>query len=288
MNYDSLMSYEIAPVRQTYSARDAILYALSVGAGADVSSGRGLNYLTDTRGPEVLPSFCVDLGHPGFWLGDPATTVDATRNLHAAESYRILQPLPSSAEVIGETRIVNIVDKGASKGALLFLEKQVKCATTGTLFAICNRTLMLRGDGGYDGPSGTAPATPPQPTSPPDLVRHIKTRPDQALMYRLNGDTNPLHLEPDVARKAGFDRPILHGLCTFGIASTMALLDLADGDTNRMRGFSARFSAPVFPGDMLRIEMWADGALRVICEDRDVAVLTHGRANIRPKDQTKE
>lgn len=280
MHYETLRNYRIPEIRQSYGPRDAILYALSVSAGDGVATCRGLDYLTDTRGPAVLPSFAVDLGHPGFWLRDPATTVDATRNLHAEEGFTVFGPLPATAEVIGQTRIVDIVDKGRDKGALLYLEKDVTDAATGRLLARCTRTLMLRGDGGYDGPSGTPRPTPPEPAGAPDIVRHVTTRPDQALLYRLNGDANPLHLEPEVARKAGFDRPILHGLCTFGIAATAALLDLAGGDAARMRGFRARFSAPVFPGDRLRIEMWRDGALRVICEDRDRVVLSHGQADI--------
>src|SRR5690606_18486780 len=145
-----------------------------------------LGFLSDTRGPEILPSFAVDLGHPGFWLADPATTVDARRLLHAEESFTVCAPLPPAAEVIGETRIVDVVDKGADKGALLYLEKRVTDAQSGVLLAVCQRTLMLRGDGGYLGPSGVARPAPLEPEGPPDRVRLVKTRHDQALLYRLN------------------------------------------------------------------------------------------------------
>jgi acyl dehydratase len=111
-------------------------------------------------------------------------------------------------------------------------------------------------------------------------VRRIATRRDLALLYRLNGDANPLHLEDEAARKAGFDGPILHGLCTFGIAATAALFTLADGEASRFRGFRARFSAPVFPGETLRIEIWNEGAVRVVAEQRGRPVLTHGMAEI--------
>lgn len=280
MDYAVFSSYRIAPVRQRYTARDAMLYAHSVQAGVMLDHHRALDFLSDTRGPQVLPSYAVDLGHPGFWIGNPATTVNASMNLHAEESFELDGPLPAEAEVIGETKIVDIVDKGADKGALVYLEKTVTDATTGRRLALCRRTLMLRGDGGYDGPSGTPRPTSPEPTTPPDEVRLIPTRPDQALLYRLNGDNNALHLEPDVARKAGFDRPILHGLCTFGIASTMALFVLADGEPERFKGFRARFSAPVFPGETLRIELWNDGAVRVVANERNRPVLTHARADI--------
>lgn len=280
MDYAAFSTYRIPPVRQTYSARDAMLYAHSVQMGAMLDHGRALDYLSDTRGPRVLPSYAVDLGHPGFWLRDPATTVDSTRNLHVEESFEIHAPLPTAADVMGETRIVDIVDKGREKGALVYLEKEVRDAVSAQLLATCRRTLMLRGDGGYDGPSGTPRPAPEEPAGPPDIVRIVPTRPDQALLYRLNGDANPLHLEPSVAAKAGFERPILHGLCTFGIASTAALLALADGDAARLRSFRARFSAPVFPGETLRIEIWNDGAVRVVAEERDRPVLTYGMAEI--------
>lgn len=280
MDHAVFSNYRIAPVHQRYTSRDAMLYAHSVLAGAMLDHPRGLDFLTDTRGPSVLPSYVVDLGHPGFWARDPATTINASMLLHAEESFELDGDLPPSADVIGETKIVDVVDKGAGKGALAYLEKTVTDAATGRRLAICRRTLMLRGDGGYGGPSGTPRPTPEEPIAPPDMVRVVSTRPDQALLYRLNGDDNALHLEPEVAKKAGFDRPVLHGLCTFGIAATTALFALADGDPKRFRGFRARFSAPVFPGETLRIELWNDGALRVVAEERNRPVLTHARADI--------
>lgn len=282
MDHAALVSFPIPEIRQRYTQRDAVLYALSVGAGHWADRPGGLDLLIDARGPAVLPSYAVDLGHPGFWLGNPATTVDSRRLLHAEEAVSLTGPLPPTAEVIGRTRIVDVVDKGPEKGALLYLEKQVTDAATGRLLARVERTIMLRGDGGYGGPSGPVRATPPQPDGPPDHVELVPTRPDQAFLYRLNGDPNPLHVEPAVAQAAGFDRPILHGLCTFGIAATAALFALADGNPARMRGFRGRFSAPVWPGEMLRIEIWRSGALRVLAEHRGIAVLTHGQADVLP------
>ena len=282
MNYEKLIQHQIPEVRQTYGPRDAVLYALSVCGGFWAQSDQGLDTLIDVRGPVVLPSFVVDLGQPGFWLGNPVTTVDATRILHAEESFQLLAPLSPAGLVVGKTRIVDVVDKGSEKGALLYLRKDVVDLNSGQLLAHINRTLMLRGDGGYDGPSGQSRTTPGFPETSPDYVITVPTTADQAFLYRLNGDPNPLHVELAKARAAGFARPILHGLCTFGIASTAAFHVLAAGDATRFRGFRARFSAPVYPGENLRIELWKTGAVRVLAVERSIVVLSHGHADIEP------
>lgn len=280
MDYQTLIHHSIPAVRQSYGPRDAILYALSVSGGAWARTEAGLDSLIDARGPVVLPSFAVDLGHPGFWLGDPRTTVDAKQVLHAEESFRLEGPLPPAAEVTGTTRIIDIVDKGAGRGALLYLRKEVADANTGRRLAVIDRTVMLRGDGGYGGPSGPGRPVPTFPDVPPDHRLSVVTRDDQAFLYRLNGDPNPLHVEPSTARAAGFPRPILHGLCTFGIASTAAFHVLAEGKADRFRGFRARFSAPVYPGETLQIEIWSCGALRVLAAERQTTVLSYGQADI--------
>lgn len=280
MNYEKLKQFVLPEIHQTIDARDAIIYALSVCAGNYPSDTVASDFLVDTRGPKVLPSFCVDLGHPGFWLADPKTTVDATKIVHAEEAFKVFQALPNHGDVIGHTRIVDIVDKGSAKGALLYLQKDIKDAATGTLLASVERTVMLRGDGGFDGPSGEARQAPELPSGTPDIIHHVDISAQQAFLYRLNGDPNPLHIDNATAEKAGFPRPILHGLCTFGIASTVAFLKLCEGDLSRFHGFKGRFTAPVYPGENLRIEVWHTGDVRVVAEDRDIPVLTHGFADI--------
>ena len=218
MNYDALMGFEIPEARQTFGPLDAVRYALSIGLGHDPLDPWQLQFVDDHKGPRIVPSFCSVLGHPGFWLADPRTTVDAGRLVHAEHGFSLKGPIPSAGTVVGDTRIVDIVDKGAAKGALLYLEKTLRDDGTGAVIATETRTLMLRGDGGYDGPCGTPRPAPEEPDEPPDRTLAVATRPEQALLYRLNGDPNPLHLDPAVAQKAGFGRPILHGLCTFGIA----------------------------------------------------------------------
>ena len=135
---------------------------------------------------------------------------------------------------------------------------------------------MLRGDGGYNGPSGNIPPLPPNPSGPALPSIRIQTRPEQALLYRLNGDPNPLHIDPKVAQKAGFDKPILHGLCTFGIACQSLLQTIFNDDPTRFSSMSARFSAPVFPGDTILIEAWENGSFQATAIEREKIVLSNG------------
>ena len=278
MKYDALMGFEIPEARQTFGPLDAVRYALSIGLGRDPLDPWQLQFVDDHKGPRIVPSFCSVLGHPGFWLADPRTTVDAGRVVHAEQGFSLKAPIPSAGTVVGKTRIVDIVDKGARKGALLYLEKTLSDTDTGAIIATETRTIMLRGDGGYDGPSGTPRSAPEEPDEDPDRTVAIATRPEQALLYRLNGDPNPLHLDPAVAQKAGFERPILHGLCTFGIACHAILRAFAADDPGSLRSMSARFSAPVFPGETVEVQMWRSGAFRARAVERDVLVLRNGLA----------
>ena len=278
MNYDTLMGFEIPEARQTFDPLDAVRYALSIGLGRDPLDPWQLQFVDDHKGPRIVPSFCSVLGHPGFWLADPRTTVDAGRVVHAEQGFSLNKPIPSAGTVVGKTRIVDVVDKGTAKGTLLYLEKDLCDVDNGGVIATETRTIMLRGDGGYDGPSGTPRPSPEEPGGEPDRTVAVATRPEQALLYRLNGDPNPLHLDPAVARKAGFERPILHGLCTFGIACHAILRAFATDDPGSLRSMSARFSAPVFPGETVEVEMWRYGAFRARVLERDIYVLRNGLA----------
>ncbi len=219
----------------------------------------------------------VVLGYPGFWLRDPATTVDAVRLVHGEQGIEIHRPLPTSGELIGETRITGLVDKGAGKGALLYSEKRLTDAS-GTLIASATATTFLRADGGFGGPPGPVKPPHPVPDGAPEHVIDLPTRPEQALLYRLLGDDNPLHADPATASAAGFPRPILHGLCTFGIVTHALLRALCGYDPARLRALDLRFSAPVFPGETIRTEIFLDGAFRARVVERDVIVVNNGKA----------
>ncbi len=279
IDYEKLLNFPIPEVRQTLTRRDTILYALSIGLGQDPMDERQLAFVDHHRDLKAMPSMAVVLGHPGFWLRDPRTGVDAVRLVHGEQGLVIHRPLPVEGDIIGRTRVTGLVDKGAGKGALLYAEKEVLGAD-GTLYATLTATVFLRADGGFGGPSGPVKAPHAMPEGEPDLVIDLPTRPEQALYYRLNGDDNPLHSDPDVAAKAGFPRPILHGLCTLGVVTHALLRGLAGYDAGALRSLNLRFSAPVFPGETIRTEMWRDGSFRARAVERDVVVVNNGRLDL--------
>jgi acyl dehydratase len=279
IDYEKLLNFPIPEVRQTLTRRDSVFYALSVGLGQDPMDERQLDFVDHHRDLKAMPSMAVVLGHPGFWLRNHETGVDAVRVVHGEQGIEIHRPLPVEGEIIGTTRVTGIVDKGEGKGALLYSEKQV-CGADGTLYATTRSTTFLRGDGGFGGPSGPVKPPHPEPEGEPYIVVDLPTRPEQALYYRLNGDDNPLHASPSVAAKAGFPRPILHGLCTLGVVTHALIRALADYDSAALKSLDLRFSSPVYPGETIRTEIWRDGAFRARLLERDVVVVNNGKVVI--------
>lgn len=278
-----LLDLKIPDVSHTYGARDVMFYALSLGLGSNPMDKRELAFVYEKE-LRVLPTLAVTLGHPGFWPRDLDSGLDWTRIVHAEQELVLHRPLQAGASIVGCNRIAEVVDKGVGKGALVYWERVIYEAGDDTPLCTMVQTMFCRGDGGIGSSGRTVRAPHPIPARAPDMVDERVTLPQMALLYRLNGDLNPLHADPDVARGVGFERPILHGLATFGIAGLAILKRVCDYDPARIASMSCRFTAPVFPGERLRTELWLDGAevsFTVKVLERDLIAINHGRATLR-------
>lgn len=283
MDIEAIRNLRLAPIEQKYDARDTILYALGLGYGADPVDETELSFVYE-QSLRAVPSMCCILCHPGFWLRDPAYQVDWVRILHAEQHFEMHAPLPPTGTVRGEYRVTGIEDKGAQKGALLHQQKVLYDAATGNRLATVRSTLFLRGNGGEGGFGEPIAAAAPLPDRAPDRVVELETLPRAALIYRLSGDWNPLHADPSIARQAGFARPILHGLCTAGMACRAILATYAGNDPARMQSMFVRFSSPFYPGETLRLELFEDGGrirFRAIARERATVVLDRCGASIQ-------
>jgi acyl dehydratase len=283
MDIDKIRTMAIDPIIQSYDQRDTILYALGLGYGADPLDERELRFVYE-EGLRCLPSYANILCHPGFWAQDPQFGIDWVKILHAEQDLVMHAPLPATGAIRGEYRVAGLEDKGEGRGALLHQEKHLFDDATGDHLATVRSTLFLRGDGGKGGFGSAMPPAQPVPDRAPDRVVEIATLPRQALIYRLSGDWNPLHADPAIARKAGFDRPILHGLCTKGLANRAILSSYCDNDVARFGSMFVRFSKPVMPGETIRFEFFEEGGgalrFRAVAAERDVVVLDRCSAKV--------
>lgn len=278
---EKLLRFQIPEVRQQWTLKDTAFYALSVGMAQDPTDSRELPYVSADAGMRAMPSMSVVMAHPGFWLGNSETTVDPSRVLHGEQEIILMRSLPPAANICSKTRILALADKGIGKAAVLYTEKQLVDEDSGDLIATTINTTFLRGLGGFGGDTAGPTKVHQMPSSKPSGEASLQTRTEQALFYRLNGDYNVLHSDPDFARKSGFERPILHGLCTFGVICRGLLKQLADYQPERLRMMKLRFSAPVYPGETIRIETWSDGSFRAHALERNIMVADCGHAVIQ-------
>jgi len=287
IDYDKTRAWRSADVRHAYTSKDSILYALGIGIGADALDPKQLRF-TYEKDLVALPTMAAVLASPGSWMRDRTELgINFLKLVHGEQGVKLHAPLPAAATLIGRSRVIRIVDKGEGKGAVLHVEKELSDEATGQLIATTEQVLFLRGDGGFSKNGGgdeAAPDLPATPETAPELTVDLPTRPDAALLYRLSGDLNPLHVDPEVAGKAGFPKPILHGLATYGAACHGIVKAFCDYDPTRLKSIRARLSSPVYPGETIRLDCWrvAGGAVafRGRVAERDVVVLTNGRATL--------
>jgi acyl dehydratase len=283
IEYAKLLGRDFGTLEHTYTERDTILYALGVGLGQDPVDENCLGFVFED-GLRVLPSQSVVLAYPGFWAKEPDTGIDWVRLLNAGQELIVHKALPSAATVAATTRVTKIIDKGPRVGALVVSERTVTDKFSGDEYCTVISTWLCRGDGGCGGPDKPSSAPDPIPDRSPDKVCDLPTSPQQALIYRLSGDYNPLHASPSAARAAGFKAPILHGLCTFGVATHAIVKTCCDYDPARLLRIRLRFSAPVYPGDTIRTEIWLqdDDQIAFLCRsvEQDTVVINNGYATV--------
>jgi acyl dehydratase len=283
MNLNALITRTFPTARHDYSAKDTILYALGVGVGGNPLDPQELPFVYE-KSLRIIPSQASVIAYPGPWLTEPGLGINYVKVLHGEQSVIFERPLKPSGSVRGEYEVVGVDDKGPEKGAVVFFEKRIIDALDEVLICRVRSTYFLRGDGGC-GSWGKSWAVPEAlPVRAPDRVIDLPTIPRLALIYRLSGDLNPVHIDPSVAAKAGFAKPILHGLGTFGIACFGMVQHLCGGDPDRMTEIFARFSRPVFPGDTIRLELIEDRdswRFRARVVERDEIVLDRGLARFK-------
>ena len=280
IDYQHLISLRSTGHTRRYSDRDTMLYALSIGMGRDPLAGTELDYVFERNPLKTVPTMASVLARIPL-LKDCG--YDYTKVLHAEQHLVIHRPLPQDGELIADARVIEAYDKGADKGALIYTETTARTTTDDEPLFTTTSGIFARGDGGFGGATGPSPAPHPIPNRPPDASCQIRTREDQALLYRLNGDRNPLHVDPELATKVGFPVPILHGLCTYGTACLAVLKTVCHYDHTSITGFDVRFSAPVYPGETIITDLWQDGnivSFECRVKERKVTVIRNGKCTL--------
>lgn len=287
IDYQRVRNLVLPDVRHTYTEQDTMLYALGIGLGENPCDKQQLRYVFE-KDLHALPSMAVVLASPGAWMRQPDLGIDYLRMVHGEQGLIVHAPIPPKGTVIGKSRITHVVDKGVSKGALVQIEKIIINADDNQVLATVEMQVFCRSDGGFatvENPGDKLPEPIPKiPCVDPDHYVDYSTRVDAALLYRLSGDYNPLHADPEIAAQAGFSKPILHGLATFGMTLNALLRTVLKYDETRLLSMRTRFSGPVIPGDTLRTTMWIRDEnihFQVRALERDVVVISAGIASIR-------
>lgn len=284
IKYPDILDLKQENLPYSWTDRDVMLYALGIGMGEDPMDEKELQFVNEgylnPKPLKVVPTFasvCVWGARPGDYGTNRVMTVDGERDI------TFHKPMPVSANVLATARVIGVFDKGKDRGAVIQAETVVKDAISGDKLATIIHSSFARGDGGFGGPSEGQAEPHPIPKRSPDRTVDIPTRPNQALIYRLCGDRNPLHSDPEFAKKAGFNRPILHGMGTYGLTCRGVLQTFADYDPSAFKRHIARFSSPVFPGETVSMDLWKDGnvvSFEARVAARGVTVIKNGRTDL--------
>jgi len=278
--YDEIMQLKSLGDTFRYTDRETMLYALGVGFMRDPLNEAELKFVYEND-LQTVPSFATVIGWGQATLA--RSGINYLMVVHGEQRLALHKPLPAQAEVIADERVIGAFDKGEGKGALILIEKAIREKESGDKLCTLVSTIFARGDGGFGGPKEGAPVPHTLPTRTPDLEVTCDTRADQAFLYALSGDRNPLHRDPSIAKMVGYPRPILHGLCTYGTACRAIVSSVCKYDAKKIVGFDARFSAPVYPGETIVTELWVDGqvvSFRSKLKERDAVVLNNGKCTL--------
>ena len=282
ISYPEVLHHNSPPQRWSWSDRDVIIYALSLGFGRDPIDERALQFVYEKQ-LTVMPSFPTVLA----WVAEPTFTnlgVDPITALHGEQRIELHRPIPMPVDVSVQGSVVNVYDKGPGRGAIVITRHVVTDMSDGFPIATLTTTCFGRAEGGCGGSTDEIPRPHAVPARAPDNSIEFPTQPDVALLYRLTGDRNPIHAEPQVAQAGGFARPLLHGLCSFGITCRAVLETYADFDPARIASHQGRFSSPVFPGETLTVDLWRDAevvSFEARVKERGVTVIKNGKSVLR-------
>jgi acyl dehydratase len=274
MDLEKIRNHRFAPIEHLLSWRDTIVYGLGLGYGFDPVDPHHLRFVYEKE-LKALPSMACILGYPGFWLRDKQLGVDWIRLLHGEHYYEVHRPLPVEGKITAHHQVVGVEDKGQGRGAVVNFDKTL-FDEGGNILARVEQSNFCRGDGGCGSFGRAAKVRPPLPEGPPDLVHEIATSRQIALLYRLNGDYNPVHADPDVAREAGFAQPWIAGMCSMGLATRAVVEALCDHNPDRVRAMFVRFRNVCFPGETMRYEFYRTGEgarFRVVVAERNAVIL---------------
>lgn len=280
LNYEKLMALKRTGDRFSYTDRETMLYAIGIGMSRDPYDENELAYTFERSKLKTVPTLATVLTRVPL-LKDCG--YDYTKVVHGEQRLTLHRTLEPEGEVIADSRVVSAFDKGPGKGAIINTEVAVRSAADNKPLYTMVSTTFARGDGGFGGPNGSGLEAHKIPDRKPDHTEATETRTDQALLYRLCGDRNPLHADPELAKRVGFPVPILHGLCTYGNACRAILKAVAKYDHTRITGFDVRFSSPVYPGETILTDMWIDGktvSFRCRLKEREVTVINNGKCTL--------
>lgn len=259
IDLDKALGAELPSQEFSWTASDVALYALGVGAAADPMDTTGLEYIHDSA-PKVLPSFATVAATMNVTeaprVSFPGVEIDLAKVVHGSQSVELHRPIPAAGTATTTTKIAEIQDKGS---AAVIIQESETVSADGEKLWTARSGIFAKGEGGFGGERGTSSAVE-YPEREADRTIEVRSLPQQALLYRLCGDRNPLHSDPAFAEGAGFPRPILHGLCSYGLVLRAVIDEVLGGDVGRVRGYGVTFGGIFFPGETMRIRVWEEGA----------------------------